>query len=251
MNNKDSLMDRSAERHSAQVKADRQNQLAQSYLPRRLAAAAIDFGIISAGGLIIVELLRLLDVNCSAFLFWLACCFIFLFRDVIGGRSPGKRIAGLRVVYTCNTQTDASIPDMLRRSLPDIILPLSLYQLCSGKKKTGDRLARTCVTAETVNALRIAAFWLCALVCAAMIFGAHSIAGRSWLSNTEAYAAAVEYLEEKGYSSDVADCSVIGGTMLGNNAGMDIAVNGVRYIFVIQNIDGCWTVAVCEELQEG
>jgi uncharacterized RDD family membrane protein YckC len=72
-----------------------------------------------------------------------------LLRDGYHGRSPGKRLLGLRLLTPRGE--GCGYPRSLARNLP-LILPLwnliEVVLVVAGKPRTGDRLAQTTVTEE-------------------------------------------------------------------------------------------------------
>jgi uncharacterized RDD family membrane protein YckC len=72
-----------------------------------------------------------------------------LLRDGFHGRSPGKRLLGLRLLTPRGE--GCGYPRSLARNLP-LILPLwnlvEVVLVVAGKPRTGDRLAQTTVTEE-------------------------------------------------------------------------------------------------------
>jgi uncharacterized RDD family membrane protein YckC len=72
-----------------------------------------------------------------------------LLRDGYHGRSPGKRLLGLRLVTPRGE--GCGYGRSLVRNIPLMIPPWNLVEavlVVSGKRRTGDRIARTTVTEE-------------------------------------------------------------------------------------------------------
>lgn len=72
-----------------------------------------------------------------------------LLRDGYRGRSPGKRILGLRV--TTRNGAPCGVLCSMLRNLPLLIAPwnlIELYLVISGRRRTGDRIAGTSVAEE-------------------------------------------------------------------------------------------------------
>ncbi len=104
----------------------------------RLAAGAVDLSIALALGAI-------------PYLGWLAAVVFLVVRDhrVLGGRSPGKRLLGLRRIGP------SGLADHLRRNLTValpglqfLLVPVESLLLLRGKTRLGDRWARTRVVRE-------------------------------------------------------------------------------------------------------
>lgn len=81
----------------------------------------------------------------------LVLCIGILFRDGYHGRSPGKRLLGLRITTT-NHRT-CSYPRSLVRNIPLLIpgwnlLELGLVLFSRSSRRTGDLIAGTFVTEE-------------------------------------------------------------------------------------------------------
>lgn len=74
---------------------------------------------------------------------------VMLLRDGYRGRSPGKRLLGLRIVTPESDR--CSYARSIVRNLP-LIIPLwnlvEVFLVVAGKPRTGDRIARTIVTEE-------------------------------------------------------------------------------------------------------
>jgi uncharacterized RDD family membrane protein YckC len=72
-----------------------------------------------------------------------------LIRDGIYGRSPGKRLLGLRLLTPRGE--GCGYGRSIARNIPVVIFPWNLVEIALvvfGKPRTGDRMARTTVTEE-------------------------------------------------------------------------------------------------------
>ncbi len=74
---------------------------------------------------------------------------VMLLRDGYRGRSPGKRLLGLRIVTPRSDR--CGYGRSIVRNLP-LIIPvwnlIEVFLVVAGKRRTGDRIARTHVTEE-------------------------------------------------------------------------------------------------------
>lgn len=83
-------------------------------------------------------------------------CYHFLFESILGGRTPGKMVAGIKV-----TTVDGSTPGLLSYFLRWILLPVDLFPsggigaltilLSSNHQRVGDMAAGTTVVKTRVN----------------------------------------------------------------------------------------------------
>jgi uncharacterized RDD family membrane protein YckC len=76
------------------------------------------------------------------FLFF--CIFIIIIKDIVGGKSIGKRIMKVEVVSTSSSKLN--IGRLMLRNVTFIIWPIEAIVLLSTRKRIGDIIAKTDVT---------------------------------------------------------------------------------------------------------
>ena len=92
------------------------------------------------------------SIKAIQIVWWVALALLMLallVRDGYRGRSPGKRLLGLRLVTPHGE--GCGYTRSIIRNLPLFIPPLNLVEailVVAGKRRTGDRIARTTVTEE-------------------------------------------------------------------------------------------------------
>jgi uncharacterized RDD family membrane protein YckC len=92
------------------------------------------------------------SIKAIQIVWWIALgilAILLLVRDGYHGRSPGKRLLGLRLVTPRGE--GASYVRSVIRNLPLIVPLWNLIEIgcvLAGKSRTGDRIARTTVTEE-------------------------------------------------------------------------------------------------------
>ena len=92
------------------------------------------------------------SIKAIQIVWWAALAILtvgLLFRDGYHGRSPGKRLLGLRLVTPRGE--GCGYGRSLVRNIPLVILPWNLVEavlVVMGKRRTGDRIARTTVMEE-------------------------------------------------------------------------------------------------------
>jgi len=71
--------------------------------------------------------------------------FVFMLKDIVKGRSPGKWVLGIAVRERADTAKTPSVGKLILRNLLMFFLPIEVLVLVSGEKKLkiGDRLAGT------------------------------------------------------------------------------------------------------------
>ena len=92
------------------------------------------------------------SIKAIQIVWWIALAILIvglLLRDGYHGRSPGKRLLGLRLVTPRGE--GCGYPRSVIRNLPLLIPPWNLVEailVVTGKRRTGDRIAKTTVMEE-------------------------------------------------------------------------------------------------------
>lgn len=91
------------------------------------------------------------DTKAVSLVWWIALALLLaamLVRDGYRGRSPGKRLLGLKIVTP--TGSGCSYGRSVARNLPLILLPIEvvLVFIARGGARVGDRIAKTSIVEE-------------------------------------------------------------------------------------------------------
>lgn len=165
-----------------------------SVIGRRIAAFFIDYAVI----LVIITVPALFTGNgfSGAFNIYILSAFILeVFKDIFHGRSPGKRLMGLKVIISGNVESVPSAPKLLLRNLLLLIWPVEAILALRDRygKRLGDRVAKTEVIGLfRYNKLRTAITVVLAVIvlfCTLFVFVTQSI------KSDPAYSAATSYIE--------------------------------------------------------
>ena len=115
-------------------------------LGKRILAIIIDNNIIIALfvllGIAEMFIMNLNDIFILIYYFSLVfCIFIIVLKDVVNGRSIGKRIMKLKVISVSGGKPN--IWRLILRNITFIIWPIEAILLLNNRKKIGDRIAKT------------------------------------------------------------------------------------------------------------
>ena len=75
----------------------------------------------------------------SAVVILLDC--VYLFKDIVGGQSIGKRVKNIKVVL--KTGEDADVLRLIARNITFVIWPIEAILVIMGRERIGDKLAKT------------------------------------------------------------------------------------------------------------
>jgi uncharacterized RDD family membrane protein YckC len=125
---------------------------------KRISAFIIDYGIGSVGTIILSIgdiYILMTEQNYITPVFFLIYNIIlltavlyFLFRDVFGKRSIGKRIMKLKIIDRSNLDTPNAVRRIVRNITILLMWPVEFILFLRGKERLGDRLAKTTVVEE-------------------------------------------------------------------------------------------------------
>ena len=68
---------------------------------------------------------------------------VYLFKDVVGGQSIGKRMKKIKVVL--KSGEDADVLRLIARNITFVIWPIEAILVVMGRERIGDKLAKTMV----------------------------------------------------------------------------------------------------------
>lgn len=115
-------------------------------MEKRVLAFLIDYGIICILSAVLSLVAMLLQDQSQVITgiltgIVLLLDFVYIFKDVVGGQSIGKRFEKIKVVGKDGNDTD--LIRLIARNITLVIWPVEAILLILGRERIGDKLAKT------------------------------------------------------------------------------------------------------------